>query len=170
MVVKLPKEESFSEIWILGPEFSATNYPLNILPNEVYKISLGIENHMGGVEYYKIHVKLRNQTDPLPNPEAGLATQLPSLYEYRIFLQDGKNWEAPLTFSFSEALFSENQSYMGSISINNLEFNIDKSASWDAAKKGYYYQLLIELWIYNSNFDSFMFHNRFVGFWLNMTG
>jgi len=54
--------------------------------------------------------------------------------------------------------------------MNGVTFNVDKSASWDVENNGYYYQLFMELWIYNVEFQAFEFHNRFVGLWLNMTG
>jgi hypothetical protein len=53
--------------------------------------------------------------------------------------------------------------------INDVTFNVDKLASWDVNGTGYYYQLFMELWIYNVEPAAFEFHNRFVGLWLNMT-
>jgi len=54
--------------------------------------------------------------------------------------------------------------------INEVAFHVDKSALWSEENHGYYYQLFIELWIYEAEFDAFQFHNRFVGIWLNGTG
>jgi UDP-glucose 4-epimerase len=50
-----------------------------------------------------------------------------------------------------------------------VPFNVDKPASWDAENSGYYYELFMELWIYDPASDGFSFHNRFVSRWLNMT-
>jgi hypothetical protein len=57
-----------------------------------------------------------------------------------------------------------------SLIVNNVEFAVNKTALWDVENNGYYYQLFMELWIYNVEFQAFEFHNRFVGLWLNMTG
>jgi hypothetical protein len=124
---------------------------------------------MGCSYYYVVYVKFRNQYDPLPNLTAGTPSPLQPLYEYGVFLQDGKSWEAPLNFSFSDVSSSENQSLVKSLRINDVVSNVDKSAIWDFNDTGYYYQLFLELWIYNSKAEASQFHNRFVGIWLNMT-
>jgi len=106
----------------------------------------------------------------LPNATAGTPSPLSPLYEYRVFLRDGGTWEAPLTFSFSEVSFFNNQSFVESLVINDVVFSVDKLALWDGENNGFYYQVFMELWIYNAGSDDFEFHNRFVSLWLNMTG
>jgi len=54
--------------------------------------------------------------------------------------------------------------------INGDVFSLDKEALWDQDNNGFYYQLFIELWIYNAALNGFEFNNRFVGLHLNMTG
>jgi len=65
--------------------------------------------------------------------------------------------------------FSGGQSTVGGLTINGVPFIVDKSVSWDAVNSGYYYELFMELWIYDLASDGFSFHNRFVSRWLNMT-
>ena len=65
--------------------------------------------------------------------------------------------------------FSGDQSAVGSLTINGVPFNVNKSVSWDAVNSGYFYQLFMELWIYDPASDRPSFHNRFVSRWLNMT-
>jgi len=170
LVLRLPGGEKFSELWILGPEHMAEDYPFNVEAGEEYLVYVGVGNHMGCSAYYVVYVKFRNQNEPLPNATAATPSPLPPLYEYRVFLEDGKTWEAPLTFSFSYVSRFENQCLIEALIINNVTFSIDKSTAWDVNNIGYYYQLLIELWIYNVESEDFVFHNRFVGIWLNMTG
>jgi hypothetical protein len=170
LVLHLPGGEKFSELWVLGPRHMAEGYPFNVKANDSYTVYVGVGNHMGSSSYYVVYVKFRNQSEPLPNATAGTPSPLPPLYEYRIFLQDGKTWDAPLIFSFSNVSFSENRSFVGSLMMNGVIFNVDKSASWDVEDKGYYYQIFVELWIYSVESKGFEFHNRFVGLWLNMTG
>jgi len=170
LVLRLPGGEKFSELWVLGPERMAEDYPFNVRVGENYSVYVGVGNHMGFSAYYVVYVKFRNQTESLPNATAGTSSPLPPLFEFRLFVEDGKSWEAPLRFSFSNVSFSENRSFVGSLMINGVAFNVDKWASWDVENNGYYYQLFIELWIYNVEPAAFEFHNRFVGLWLNMTG
>jgi len=169
LVLRLPGGEKFSELWVLGPGHMAEDYPFNVGADVNYLVYVGVGNHMGCSAYYVVYVKFRNQTESLPNATAGTPSPLPPLFEFRLFVEDGKSWEAPLRFSFSNVSFSENRSFVGSLMINGVTFNVDKSASWDVENNGYYYQLFMELWIYNVESRAFEFHNRFVGLWLNMT-
>jgi len=171
LVLHLPSGEKFSELWVLGPGHMAEDYPFNVKANVSYLVYLGVGNHLGSSAYYVAYVKFRNQSEALPNATAGTPSPLLPLYEYRIFLQNEKNWEMPLAFSFSNvSRFSENMSLVGSLMVNGVAFNVDKLASWDVKNKGYYYQIFVELWIYSEESEGFEFHNRFVGLWLNMTG
>jgi hypothetical protein len=170
LVLRLPGGEKFSELWVLGPGHMAEDYPFNVKANDNYSVYVGVGNHMGSSAYYVVYVKFRSQTESLPNATAGTPSPLPPLFEFRVFVEDGKGWEAPLSFSFSNVSFSENRCFVGSLMISDATFNVDKLASWDVENNGYYYQLFIELWIYNVESRAFEFHNRFVGLWLNITG
>jgi len=165
LVLRLPGGERFSELWVLGPGHMAEDYPFNVKADVSYLVYVGVGNHMGSSAYYVVYVKFRNQSEALPNATAGTPSPLNATAEYRIFLQGGESWEAPLTFSFLG-----NQSLIQSLIVNNVEFAVNKTALWDGENNGYYYQLFMELWIYNVEFQAFEFHNRFVGLWLNMTG
>ena len=169
LVLHLPGGEKFSELWVLGPGHMAENYPFNVRENGSYLVYVGVGNHMGSSTYYVVYVKFRNETEPLPNATTGAPSVLAPLYEYRVFLEDNSSSEVPLTFSFSNVSFSDNQSTVGNLLINGVQFSVDKSTSWDVVNSGYYYHLFIELWIYDPVSDGFSFHNRFVNRWLNMT-
>jgi hypothetical protein len=161
--------ERFSELWLLGPGHMAEDYPFNVRAGESYLVYVGVGNHMGSSAYYMVYVKFRNQSEALPNATAGAPSPLPPLYERRVFVEDGETWEAPLTFSFSGVSSLENQSLVESLVVNDDVFSVDKLAPWDGENNGYYYQLFVELWIYEVESDGFEYHNRFVGIWLNMT-
>jgi hypothetical protein len=145
------------------------NIPSNIKTNVTYYVYLGVGNHMGLSTYYTCYVKLRNQTEPLPNATDKTPSPLPPLYQYNIFIKDGQAWEAPLMFQVNNASFSGNESQLKSITINGVAFTTDEVASWNSESNGYFYNLFVELWIFNSTSGAFQFHNRFVGFSLNMT-
>ena len=169
MVISLPGGERFSELWILGPEHLAENYPFNIVEGRVYNISLGVANHMGKTEYYVVYVKVRNQTEPLPNSVNGTPSPLNPVFEYRVFLGDSEVWEKEISFSLKEFTFENGSCRVSKLFLGGNSIEIDKVAFWDAENRGFYFQIFFELWIYDSKVMGFQYHNRFVGLWLNAT-
>ena len=169
MVISLPGGERFSELWILGPEHLAENYPFNIVEGQVYNISLGVANHMGKTEYYLVYVKFRNQTEPLPNSVNGTPSPLNPVFEYRVFLRDSEVWEKEISFSLREFKFENGSCRVSKLVLDENSIDIGKVAFWDAENRGFYLQLFFELWIYDSKVMGFQYHNRFVGLWLNAT-
>ena len=168
-VFRLPSGEAFSELYLLGPNHIAQDIPFNVAVDLNYSVYLGVGNHLGESAYYVCYVKLRNQTEPLPDETAQTPSPLPPLYQYRSIIQDGKNWTAPLTFSISNVSVSQNQSKLESITINNAKFDVAKTAQFDPENSGYYYQLFVELWAFNSQSGAFQYQDRYVYFWLNVT-
>jgi hypothetical protein len=164
-----PNGEQYSELYLLGPDQTPQSIPLNIATGQNYTVNVGIGDHLGTSAYYVLYVKLRNETNQLPNQTTGTPSSLPQLYEYSSLVQNGENWTAPLTFSVSHISISDNRLVLGSITINNVECNVCKIAEFDQQNDGYYYQLFIELWAYNPISQTFEYQNRFVYFWLNAT-
>jgi len=168
-VVSFPGGERFSELWILGQDHMAEGYPFSVSAGESYRVYLGVANHMGDLEYYSVYVKFRNQSEPLPDSVNAVPSVLEPVFEYRFFLRDNATWEKEVLFSFEGVSFEGNVSRVSRVLIDGYAVNVDKVAVWDEANTGFYYQLFFELWIYNVTTSSFQFHNRFVGFWLNIT-
>jgi hypothetical protein len=166
---RFPGGEQFSELYVLGPTHMAEGYPFNVSAGRDYSVYLGVGNHLGSVAYYQVVVKLRNSQEVLPNSTTGVASPLPALYSYDVFLTDGQVWEEDLVFSFPNVVIEGDVSSLRWISINKALFVVDKSAVWDNDNRGYFYQLFVELWVYNSTGSSFSFHNRFTALWLNVT-
>jgi len=170
-LISLPRsEERFSELWLLGPEHKAENYPSNVRVNEQYSIYVGVGNQLGELAYYAVYVKLGNRTQRLPNSTTSEPSPLSPLYEFRFVLSDGKMWEAPLTFAIENVLLQQNFSLVQSVSINGIAFPVNCTSTWDSDRNGFYYQMFFELWLYDMTSSSFQYHNRFVGLWLNITG
>jgi len=165
LYVHLPSgSEKFSELWLLDPNHKAEDYPFNVKVNETYNVFVGVGNHLGYSAYYRVYVKFRNQTLPLPDSSNSIPSPLNSTYELQLFLADGKTWETQLKFSFQgEPMFVSN------ILINDVVFPVNRSSTWDQEHNGFYYQLFFELWLYNTTSLRFQYHNRFVGLWLNVT-
>jgi hypothetical protein len=169
-VFHLPGGEQYSELYLLGPNQMAENYPSNIAVGQDYSVYVGVGNNLGSSAYYVLYVKLGNQTDILPNDILGTPSPLQPLYEYRFSIQDGMNWESLLTFSVSSASISGNNSQINTLQINGVAFNADKPAMWNSNSTTFTYQLFFELWRYNIQSSSIQFDNRFVTLNLNLTG
>ena len=159
--------EKFSELYLLGPDHVAENFPFNVDEGEVYNVFVGVGNHMGSYEYYKVFVKLRDGSLPLSDI-VGFNSMSP-IYEYQIFVNNEEEWESYVTFSFQDASVNEDVLSVGYVTLNGMVVPVNVTAQWDSENNGFYVQLLFELWRYDRVSKSFMFDDRFVGFWLNMT-
>lgn len=167
----LPRTEFFSEVWILGSNHTADNYPFNVTAGEDYTIFLGIANRLGFASHYEIRVKLRNQTQSAPDSFNRTSSNLPAIYGVHAFVADETVWEIPVTFSFdSEYQAAESRVEIYSLILNEAELEPDSlSVFWDSDNNGFFVNLFFELWTYNRTVDDFVYHERFVGLWMNMT-
>lgn len=169
LIVKAPPDQTFSEIYALGPNHTFANIPFNIKAGETYSLYLGIGNHMGSLNYYKCYVKLNSGMDPLPNTTNRMPSPSPTLYEYSTFLTDEESWETPFTFTVKSATFDNGIVYIKSIDINGQNYSINKSSLWNPSKSGYFFVFVFELYSLNTSSSSFEFDNRYVSFNVNMT-
>lgn len=61
LVVPFPRSaERFSELWVLGSNHMAEDYPFNVRVGEEDRVFVGVGNHMGYSSYYKVYVKFRS--------------------------------------------------------------------------------------------------------------
>jgi hypothetical protein len=79
------------------------------------------------------------------------------------------NRESLLNFSVSNASISGLNSQINTLQLNGVAFNVDKPAMWDSNSTTFKYQLLFELWIYNSQSGAILYNDRFVDLQLNLT-
>ena len=170
-VLVLPRTEFFSELWLLGPNHMAEDYPFNITSGSEYNVFLGIGNRLGYAAYYKVLVKFRSQNQSAADSFNRTPSSLPALYEIRTFVADEEVWEIPLAFSFNH-LYNESrlQVDVNGLILNGIELeNLDYVISWDSARSVFFGNLFFELWIYNASSSSFHYHERFVDLKFNMT-
>lgn len=160
-------EEPFSELSILGPAHMAKDYPFDVRVNSEESLFVTVSNHMGKSIYYMVYVKFRNQTQSFPSD--AMPSSLTPLYEFRVFLLDGEQWEGIIRVKFLEVLRDGDVVRVRKMLVNNVIFEVDSSSTWDSNYSGFYFQLFFELWIYGASSRSFKYHDRFVGVWLNMT-
>lgn len=162
--------ERFSEFWLLDPNHAAEDYPFNVRAGEMYSVFVGVSNHMGSSEYYKVYVKFRNGTQSVPDGKGGVPSSLSPLYEYLFFVGVDGVWESPVSFGFGDVVVEGDVLSVGKVLIDGVTFPVDVFAVWDSEREGYFFQLFFELWRYDVGSRSFRFDDRFVGLWLNMTG
>jgi uncharacterized membrane protein len=162
--------ERFSEFWLLGPNHVAEDYPFNVSAGEMYSVFVGVGNHMGSSEHYRVYVKFRNSTQSLPDGKESVPSSLSPVYEYQSFVGANEVWESPVSFGFSDVVVESDVLSVGEVIIDGAAFPADVSAVWDSEREGYFFQLFFELWRYDADSQSFRFDDRFVGLWLNMTG
>jgi len=166
-----PQTEFFTEMWLLGPEHRAENYPFNITSGNNYRVFLSIGNQLASCAYYSIQVKFRNQTQPAADSFNRKASSLAPLYSFTAFVGDKETWETPIVFSFDYA-FNKNFSQVNfnRILFNNVSLNLDGySTAWDPETNRFFGNLFFELWIYNDTLGTFQYHERYIDMKLNMT-
>jgi len=162
--------ERFSELWLLGSDHMTESYPFDVAVGEEYCVFVGVGNHMGGSEYYKVYVKFRNSTESLPDIHKSMPSSLDSLCEFRFFVGEGEVWEMPVIFGFEDVVVVGDLLSVGNVVINGVSFPVGASAVWDSENEGYFFELFFELWHYDVVSHSFRFDDNFVGLWLNITG
>jgi hypothetical protein len=168
-IISMPVSEQFSELFLLGPEHMAENYPSNIVIGQNYSVYIGAGNHMGASSYYTLYVKLLNQTDVLPNATSQIPNPSVPLYEYRFSMPNGNYWEGPLSFSVNDASISGNQSIINRFTVNGFSFKVNKPGALDSNSTKFSYEFVFELWLYDLTSNSFQYNNRFVDLHLNLT-
>jgi len=194
-VLVYPQTEYFTELWLLGPEHTANNYPYNITSNNKYNIFLGVANHLGFDAHYILEVKFRNQTQSAPNIFNRTHSSLESLYSMDLFVAENETWEMPLTFSVDYSFekrppIYETVSFIApdgketyylvpvvteQVNFNNLRLN-DATVSlqglyseFDNQTDIFFGNLVFELWIYDSLTSGYVYHERYVDLKLSMT-
>jgi hypothetical protein len=168
LLIKPPIGQQFTEIYILGNNHTFDNIPFNIKAGVQYSVYLGIVDDMVASSYYTCYVKLANEAQ-LPSTTSGQPSSLSPLFESKIFLSPGQEFEMPLTFQVNKATIANGICTISDISINGLDSQVSKATSWNADKTGFYYNLFVELWIYNASTGGIEYNSRFVSMNLNMT-
>ncbi len=164
-----PQTEFFTEMWLLGPNQKAENYPYNITQNQNNEVYLGLSNHLGSAAYYRVDVKLRNQNMSGPDSFQQTPSDLSTLYSFNLIVADQQTVQVPVDFSFT---YSESN---GTINFNQLTINNNPidingyTTAWNATNSDYFEKIIFELYLYNSTTSSFQYHARFVDLRLNMT-
>ncbi len=167
--IQPPVGEQFSELYLLGPNQMAENYPSNMAVGQNYSVYVNVGNHLGASAYYVLYVKLGNETDQFPNATSGTPSPLTPLYEYRFSIPDSTNWQSLLNFSVSNASIQGNNAQINTLKINDVTLNVEKPTTWNSNSTTYSYRLFFELWLYNGQTGTVEFNYRYVSLQLNLT-
>jgi uncharacterized membrane protein len=168
ILIKPPVGEQFSQLYMLGPNHTFDNMPFDIVEGARNLVYLGVGNELGYSSYYTVYIKIASQNDSIPNIELNKPSTLSPLYEYTFFLQNGETWQSPLTIQANKLSFSNTACLLSSVELNEINYELNKTTFWDSEKNGYFYKLIVELWIYNSTNKMSEYHDRFVLLTLNM--
>ena len=166
LFLKPSNDTQFSELYLLGSDKKAQNYPFNIIPNKEYSVFAGLTNHLQKTTYYMVSIKLLNTIDPLPKQATN--PQQP-LYTIRFILAPEQKTETLLKFSIEQLIFSNTEATIIDFNINGQTHQVNKSTVWDSTKSTFAYNLVFELSIYQENTETFEYQNQFVSLNFNAT-
>jgi len=149
--------DSYFQFYVLGSDHLASNYfPGNdsvLVAGEQVRWYVDIVNNMGDVELASIVVKIGNSTTQTPTMQNVTGTNTPILTNFEKFMQDNETWEIPLVWDVSNVTASQASVRITSIQINNA--TLDPS-NWTATN-GNNFQLIFELWTWQTETNSFQF-------------
>jgi uncharacterized membrane protein len=141
--------EQFFAMWILGSKGLTSNYypndNANISMGEPVNWTLGVYNHMGGLEYVIVRVKLINSTLPAPNGFNGTASPVPELLEFRRMIIDNDTWSIPFVWKLSNLTRQGPSVIINGLSVNQTALN----GFLGSATYGRNFRLVFELWFYD---------------------
>lgn len=155
------KTNSFSTLYLLGPDHTTENYPSEIMFNQNYSLFLGVINNEGFSVFYKIYIKFSHQVENFPNSTSGTPCSMEPLYEYQFAIEDGGRWETTFNFSFVRGTFG-NESVIRKLLINGVPFEVNTPIIEDATEPASTYNLFLELWTYDVYSGVLLYNNTFV--------
>ena len=91
--------EKFSELGVLGPNQTIANYPTNLKVGQQFLLYAYVGNHEGQIDFYRLMIKLGNQSVQVTNSTSASA---PLLLSYARVLGDNQSWIFPINMSLNE--------------------------------------------------------------------
>jgi hypothetical protein len=159
--------ESFSDFWLLNHYQVAEGYPFNLTVGEDYSFSVGVENNVGFLTYYKIVCKLRNPNQPSPDISNSEPSEVPPLQEYYFFIENKGQWINEVKFKILNAHSDVNSMLIENVAFDNVVYSINNLSLRTNNTGAFNYQLLFELWIYDESQSDFRYENV-VWLWFNV--
>ena len=169
-VIGNSRTELFTEVWILDSTHKMDSYPFNLVSGMSSNVFIGLSNHLGKLSYYQIQVKLRDQYEPGPDSLNLTPSSQPALYNIYVFVADNETWELPLSFSLNFSVENEtgSKAILESMKFNGDTVNLSNYQVLADANQHRLVNLYFEVWVFVESSDTFEYHERFVGLWLNL--
>jgi hypothetical protein len=170
-------QEQFFQFYILGKNrLAADYYPLNDTNLHVgsnMSWYVGVTNSMGSVQLVEIRLRLGNGTTSTPNDTTGTPSSAFELLAFDRALMDNETWELPIAWNIANATKTANSTRIIIMQINNQLY---EPSDWSAFK-GYNFRLILELWVWQPNTNTFEFgwsnsgqrRTAWLQIWFNMT-
>jgi uncharacterized membrane protein len=168
-ILVYPQTEFSTEVWILDSEHKAENYPFNVTSGSSHTLFLGLSNNLGNFSFYQVQMKLRNQNQPGADSYNKTPSSLPSLYNIYASVGNNASWELPVVFSFDFAFDADGfQAKLNSMIFNGETLHLSDYTVYADGLGRFLVNLFFEVWIYNDEKGVFVYHERYVGLWLNL--
>ncbi|MCW4000953.1 MAG: DUF1616 domain-containing protein [Candidatus Bathyarchaeota archaeon] len=162
-------QTQLTEIWLLGPKHD-TLYPTNVTSDQHIQLYVVVANHLGSSAQYQTEIKFRAYTQSAPNSFNQTPSDQPALERKTFSLANNVTQEIPIDVSFNYTV-SENPTrklLLHSITINGHETTLDQTIPYDASQGGFFGNLFIELYLYNTTSETYVYNQRYVSLRLNM--
>ncbi|MCP8307146.1 MAG: DUF1616 domain-containing protein [archaeon] len=91
--------EPFSELAILGPNQKIGDYPKSLMVRENFTLYLYVGNHEGKNMYYRVYVKLGNQSSII---NESVPLNAPPMAQYETILSKDQIWLKSITLHMDE--------------------------------------------------------------------
>ena len=151
------QREQFFEFYVLGSNRLAVNYypqnDTNLRLASPISWYVGVTNLMGNTQLVEVRVKLGNETTIPPNDTSDTPSSAPELISFDRFLSDNETWEFPFVWSISNATATSRSIRILTVQINNETYEV---SSWSAAN-GYNFRVILELWVWQTDTNTFEF-------------
>lgn len=159
---QLANDEPFTELWLLGPEHVAENYPYNITSNQDYAIYLGVCNQLNEAAEYSIRIKLCDSNFQLPNSSSGEFSSSPSVEQFDFNLSYDETWEQRVNFEINYDLVQQNLTQIESININGKTFSLNQNLPLVSNQDSFNVILVFELWSKTGSDNTFEYSNQYL--------
>ncbi len=153
----LPRnEEQFFTLATLGEDVTESKYfpndNSNITLKDQMKWNIKLYNRIETTQYILVKIKILDSKMLPPNNTLGTPSTANSIYEIGRILAKNETKIIPLQWSIVEANSSDNSLVLTRVDINEspIELNLP-------VPKGDDLRLILELWIYNTNSNTFKF-------------
>ena len=169
--------QQFFQFYVLGKNGLARDYypqnnpDLRLASNISWY--LGVTNFMGNMQLVEIRLKLGNETTTPPNDTTDTPTSAPELLAFDRALIDNETWEFPFVWSITNDTTTAGTTRILTVQINNQTY---QTSDWSALK-GYNFRLILELWVWQGDTNTFEFgwgnsagrRTAWLQLWFNMS-